>query len=75
MFSPQAVLTISQIGDPKMDSGCSAFDPEPEEEFDPARPTSAEETIWLMDELMYREVSGLVLCTSPIRWMTLTTSR
>ena len=39
-----------------MDSGCDAFDPEGEEEFDPTRPTSPEEIIWLMDELMYREV-------------------
>jgi hypothetical protein len=41
-----------------MDSGCSAFDPKDEEEFDPTRPASAEEIIWLMDELMYREVSA-----------------
>lgn len=50
---------IPQIGDPKMDSGCAAFDPEGEEEFDPTRAASAEEIIWLMDELLYREVSYL----------------
>jgi hypothetical protein len=38
-----------------MDSGCAAFDPEDQGEFEPTRPISAEETIWLMDELMYRE--------------------
>jgi hypothetical protein len=48
-----------------MDSGCTAFDPKGEEEFDPTRLTPAEEIIWLMDELMYREVSALSLLSSP----------
>ncbi|KAJ9604516.1 N-alpha-acetyltransferase, non-catalitic subunit [Cladophialophora chaetospira] len=40
-----------------MDSGCTAFDPEGEEEFDSTKDASAEEIIWLMDELLYREVA------------------
>jgi hypothetical protein len=42
-----------------MDSGCAAFDSEGEDEFDPTRDVSAEEAIWLMDELLYREVGSM----------------
>lgn len=39
-----------------MDSGSAAFDPESEQEFQISTAITAEETIWLMDELLYREV-------------------
>lgn len=38
-----------------MDSGCSGGDSD-DEMFDTTTPLSANEAIWLMDELMYREV-------------------
>lgn len=38
-----------------MDSGCPDVDSDLEE-FDFTNPLSAAEIIWLMDELMYREV-------------------
>lgn len=40
-----------------MDSGCTAFDSDDDDEFNPPETASAEEVLWLMDELMYREVS------------------
>ncbi|OAG45072.1 hypothetical protein AYO21_00420 [Fonsecaea monophora] len=54
-FTLYEAVSALEIGDPKMDSGCTAFDAESDEEFDPARSVSAEEIIWLMDQLMYRE--------------------
>ncbi|KAK5043579.1 hypothetical protein LTR84_011386 [Exophiala bonariae] len=45
-----------EIGDPKMDSGCPGGDSD-DEIFDATTPLSATEVIWLMDELMYREVA------------------
>ncbi|OAL25921.1 hypothetical protein AYO22_04548 [Fonsecaea multimorphosa] len=54
-FTLYEAVSALEIGDPKMDSGCTAFDAESDEEFDPARAVSAEEIIWLMDQLMYRE--------------------
>ncbi|KIW92978.1 uncharacterized protein Z519_06827 [Cladophialophora bantiana CBS 173.52] len=56
-FTLYEAVSALEIGDPKMDSGCSAFDADIDEEFDPARTVSAEEMIWLMDQLMYREVA------------------
>ncbi|ETI24093.1 hypothetical protein G647_03462 [Cladophialophora carrionii CBS 160.54] len=56
-FTLFEAVSALEIGDPKMDSGCTAFDPESDEEFDPTKALSAEEIIWLMDELMYREVA------------------
>lgn len=38
-----------------MDSGCPGGDSD-DEMFDTTTPLSATEAIWLMDELMYREV-------------------
>ncbi len=49
-----------------MDSGCTAFDPESEEEFDPTKPASVEEIIWLMDELSYREVGSPYIPLEPM---------
>lgn len=50
-----------------MDSGSVAFDPDNEIEFDFSTTISPEETIWLMDELLCREVWTLML--SPrTRW-------
>ena len=45
-----------QIGDPKMDSGCLASETDIDEGYDFKVPVSAKEVIWLMDELMFREV-------------------
>ncbi|KIW28902.1 uncharacterized protein PV07_04757 [Cladophialophora immunda] len=56
-FTLYEAVSALEIGDPKMDSGCTAFDAESDEEFDPARTVSAEEIIWLMDQLMYREAA------------------
>ncbi|KIW68012.1 hypothetical protein PV04_03988 [Phialophora macrospora] len=56
-FTLFEAVSALEIGDPKMDSGCTAFDPDSDEELDPTKPLSAEEIIWLMDELMYREVA------------------
>ncbi|OAP57826.1 hypothetical protein AYL99_08564 [Fonsecaea erecta] len=56
-FTLYEAVSALEIGDPKMDSGCAAFDAESDEEFDPARNVSAEEIVWLMDQLMYREVA------------------
>lgn len=53
-------LMRQQIGDPKMDSGSGSFDQDSEEEYDFTSTVSAEEIIWLMDELVCREV-----CVSP----------
>jgi hypothetical protein len=39
-----------------MDSGSVAFDPDTDIEFDFSATISPEETIWLMDELLCREV-------------------
>ncbi|KIW99425.1 uncharacterized protein Z518_11413 [Rhinocladiella mackenziei CBS 650.93] len=56
-FTLFEAVTALEIGDPKMDSGSLAFDPEIEDDFNFATTVSAEEIIWLMDELMYREVA------------------
>ena len=39
-----------------MDSGSLILDSEIDDELDVTTPASPEEIIWLMDELMYREV-------------------
>ncbi len=49
-------LTSWQIGDPKMDSGSFAFDSETNEDFDFTSEVSVAEVVWLMDELLRREV-------------------
>ena len=41
-----------------MDSGSVAFDTDTEVEFDFTTTISPEETIWLMDELLCREVGA-----------------
>ncbi|EXJ91455.1 hypothetical protein A1O3_00003 [Capronia epimyces CBS 606.96] len=46
-----------EIGDPKMDSGSLVFDPDLDEELGLSTVATAEETVWLMDELIRREVA------------------
>ena len=41
-----------------MDSGSLVLDSEIEDELDVATTLSPEEIVWLMDELLYREVRG-----------------
>ncbi len=49
----------SQIGDPKMDSGCFEEGEDLDGDFDFAKPLSEQQIIWLMDELTCREVLWL----------------
>ncbi|KIV87076.1 hypothetical protein PV11_02647 [Exophiala sideris] len=56
-FTLFEAVSALEIGDPKMDSGSVAFDPDTEVEFDFTATISPEETIWLMDELLCREVA------------------
>jgi len=52
----QAKLIVAQIGDPKMDSGALEPGETLEEEFDMDKEFLPEELIWLMDEMLNREV-------------------
>ncbi|KAK6384945.1 N-alpha-acetyltransferase, non-catalitic subunit [Exophiala oligosperma] len=56
-FTLFEAVSALEIGDPKMDSGSVAFDPDTEAEFDFAATSSPEEILWLMDELSCREVA------------------
>ncbi|KAJ9504378.1 N-alpha-acetyltransferase, non-catalitic subunit [Exophiala xenobiotica] len=56
-FTLFEAVSALEIGDPKMDSGSVAFDPDTDIEFDFSATISPEETIWLMDELLCREVA------------------
>ncbi|KAI1614818.1 Mak10 subunit, NatC N-terminal acetyltransferase-domain-containing protein [Exophiala viscosa] len=56
-FTLFEAVSALEIGDPKMDSGSVAFDPDTEVEFDFTATISPEEIIWLMDELLCREVA------------------
>lgn len=47
---------FDQIGDPKMDSGCLEPGESLDQEFDMTKDILPEELIWLMDELLNREV-------------------
>lgn len=57
-------LTKSQqIGDPKMDSGSLAFDADNEEPVDLTTALPPDQILWLMDQLLYREVGA---CSVPV---------
>ncbi|KIW12266.1 hypothetical protein PV08_09542 [Exophiala spinifera] len=56
-FTLFEAVSALEIGDPKMDSGSVAFDPDSEAEYDFSTTHSPEEIIWLMDELFCREVA------------------
>jgi N-alpha-acetyltransferase 35, NatC auxiliary subunit len=47
----------AQIGDPKMDSGAPEAGEDLEDDFDVAQSLTAENAIWIIDELLRREVS------------------
>lgn len=49
-------LIVAQIGDVKMDSGCLQPGEAMDQEFDMRQDLLPEELIWLMDELLNREV-------------------
>lgn len=46
-----------KIGDPKMDSGALEEGEDLEDDFDVSQPLSPEQVIWIIDQLIYREVS------------------
>lgn len=48
-----------EIGDPKMDSGALEDGEDLEDHFDVSQPLSSEQAIWIIDELICREVSWL----------------
>lgn len=50
-----------EIGDPKMDSGALGPGEDLEDDFEPSQPLSAAQVIWIIDELMCREVRALVI--------------
>ncbi|EXJ93337.1 hypothetical protein A1O1_01729 [Capronia coronata CBS 617.96] len=56
-FTLFEAVSALEIGDPKMDSGVLGSDHDLEGDLDISTSASAEETIWLMDELMCREVA------------------
>lgn len=49
-------LIILQIGDRKMDSGALELGETLDEDFDMGKDTLPQELIWLMDEMLNREV-------------------
>lgn len=53
------LLTPDQIGDPKMDSGCLEPGEALEDHFDMEKDFLPEELIWLMDQMLNREVCWL----------------
>lgn len=46
-----------KIGDPKMDSGALEEGEDLEDDFDVSQPLSPEQVMWIIDQLVYREVS------------------
>ncbi|EHY54835.1 N-alpha-acetyltransferase, non-catalitic subunit [Exophiala dermatitidis] len=56
-FTLFEAVSALEIGDPKMDSGALRSGPDDEEDLDLSLTPSAEEIIWLMDELTCREVA------------------
>ena len=59
-FSLFEAVGALEIGDPKMDSGCLEPDESLDEEFDMNRDFRPAELIWLMDEMLDREVAWLM---------------
>jgi hypothetical protein len=53
---------VSQIMDPKMDSGCLAAGESLDEEYDVTRPISPEEVLGIIDQLLCHEVGNRPCC-------------